>query len=109
MVPGFKFLRLTEDLERTAPSLQYVLLESEHLREESSFDPYRPTQFLAFLSRLRGIGAIEYPSVRAGYIDDPDAVNLVVLGPVVDQIKLMTRGDPFEYPLQKTQSARLVS
>ena len=109
LVPGLKFLRLTEDLERTAPSLQYVLLESEHLPEESSLKPYRSTQFLAFLSRLRGIWAIEYPSVRAGYIDDPDAVNLVVLGPAVDEIKLMTRGDPFEYPLQKTQSPRLVS
>lgn len=98
LVPGLKFLRLTEDLECTATSLQYFLLESEYLPEESSFDPYRPTQFLAFLSGLRGILAIEYPSVRAGYKDDPDAVNLVVLGPAVDAIKLMTRSDPFEYP-----------
>lgn len=102
LVPRFRFLRLTEELERTAPSLQYILLESEYLPEESSLKPYRSTQFLALLSKLRGIWAIEYPSVRAGYIDNPDAVNLVVLGPAVDEIKLMTRGDPFEYALQKT-------
>ena len=102
LVPGFRFLRLTEDLERTAPSLQYILLESEQLPEESSIKPYRSTQFLAFLAKIRGIQAIEYPSVRAGYIDDPDAVNLVVLGPTVDEIKLLTSGDPFEYALQKT-------
>jgi len=102
LIPGFRFLRLTEDLERTAPSLQYILLESEHLPGESSIKPYRSTQFLAFLAKIRGIRAIEYPSVRAGYIDDPDAMNLVVLGPTVDEIKLMTRGDPFEYALQKT-------
>jgi len=97
-VPGFKFLRLTQDLESKATSLQYFLLESEYLPEESSFNPYRPTQFLAFLCGLRGIRAIEYPSVRAGYKDDPDAVNLVVLGRAVDAIKRMTRNDPFEYP-----------
>jgi len=97
LVPGFKFLRLTQDLECKAPCLQYVLLESEYLLEEASLNPYRPTQFLAFLSRLRGIQAIEYPSVRAGYIDDPDAVNLVILPPAVDAIKLMMRNDPFEW------------
>jgi len=98
-IPEFKFLLLTQDLESKATALQYLLLESEYLPEESSFAPYRPTQFLAFLCGLRGILAVEYPSVRAGYKDDPGAVNLVVLGPAVNAVKLMTRGDPLEYPL----------
>jgi len=109
LIPEFKFLRLTQDLESKATSLQYFLLESEYLPEESSFDPYRPTQFLAFLCGLRGILAVEYPSVRAGYKDDPDAVNLVVIGPAVDAIKRMTRSDPLEYPLQKTEVADFCS
>jgi len=81
----FKYLRLSQDLEATAPVLQYLLIENEYLPEESSFaHPYRATQFLAFLCRLRGIHAVEYPSVRAGYKDDPDAVNMVILSPSVE-------------------------
>jgi hypothetical protein len=85
-IPDFKLLRLAKDLETAAPSIQYLLLESEYLPEESGFTPvpYRATQFLAFLCRLRRIQAIEYPSVRSGYKDNPDAVNLVILGSAVN-------------------------
>jgi len=97
-LPNLKYLRLSQDLETTAPVLQYLLIENEYLPEESSFaHPYRATQFLAFLCRLRGIHAVEYPSVRAGYKDDPDAVNMVILSPSVEDARTMSKGSPFEY------------
>jgi len=83
---------------RSPTSSRYLLIESEYLPEESSFaHPYRATQFLAFLCRLRGIHAIEYPSVRAGYKDDSNAVNMVILSPSVADARTMMKGDPFEY------------
>ena len=96
--PKLKYLRLSQDLETTAPVLQYLLIESEYLPEESLFaHPYRATQFLAFLCRLRGIHAVEYPSVRAGYKEDPDAVNMVILSPSVEDARKMSKGLPEYY------------
>jgi hypothetical protein len=96
--PKLKYIRLSQDLEKNAPVLQYLLVESEYLPGESSFaHPYKATQFLAFLCRLQGVYAIEFPSVRAGYKQDSNAVNLVILPPFVDQACTMIEGDPFEY------------
>jgi len=96
--PNLRYIRLAQDLESTAPVLQYLLIESEYLPEQSPLaHPYKATQFLAFLCRLRGVHAIEYPSVWAGYKNDPDAVNMVILPPAVDAAGTMMKGDPVEY------------
>lgn len=97
--PAAKVVRLGLDLEAKAPHLHHALLESEYLPQESEFVPvpYRATQFLAFLCRLVPVDAIEYPSVRAGYRENPEAVNLVVLGPAVNTVAEMVNGEPFEY------------
>ena len=95
---AWRVVRLDENLEGRAPTIQYLLLESEYLPEECEFvaDPYRATQFLAFLCRLRGIQAVEYPSVRGGYEENPEAVNVAVLGPAADAAGRMVKGDPFQ-------------
>ena len=74
------------------------MLESECLPEECEFarNPYRATQFLAFLCRLRGIRAVEYPSVRGGYKENPEAVNVAVLGAAANAAGRMVKGDPFQ-------------
>jgi hypothetical protein len=94
----WRVVRLDQDLEGKAPTIQYLLLESEYLAEECQFvaDPHRATQFLAFLCRLRGIQAVEYPSVRGGYKENPEAVNVAVLGAAADAAKLMVKGEPFQ-------------
>jgi hypothetical protein len=94
-----RFIRLDTTLEQTAPRLNFLLLESEYLPQESSLypEPYRATQFLAYLCRRLDILAVEYPSVRGGFKDNPDAVNLVLLDSAVCLAATMSAGEPFEY------------
>jgi len=98
-IPEIKVLRLAEDLEEKYPHLHYLLLDSEYLPEETWFAPvsYRATQFVAYLCRLKGVLAVEYPSVRGEYKSNPEAVNLVLFGKAADMAKDMTSGDPIEY------------
>jgi hypothetical protein len=100
---SLKVVHLNKDLEARAPIIQYLLLESEYLPGECGFvsNPHRATQFLAFLCRLRGIQAVEYPSVRGGYKEDPGAINLAILGPAVDAVRVMVRGRPFRFQCQE--------
>lgn len=100
---ALKAVELNSDLEMRAPAIQYLLVESEYLPNECECvpNPYRATQFLAFLCRLRGIRAVEYPSVRGGYRQDPRAVNLAVLGSAVDAVRVMARGSPSDSSARK--------
>lgn len=96
--PDAKVLVLNRDLEETNPHLHYLLLNCEYLPGDSLsiHNPYRATQFLSYLCRLRGIAAIEYPSVRGGFGTNRDAVNLVIFGNAVGEAEKMTVGNPFE-------------
>lgn len=98
-IPNAKVLYLSKDLEDRYPHLHYLLLDSEYLPAENSFvpNPYRATQFVAFLCQLRGILAVEYPSVRGCFRKNPDAVNIVLFGRAVDQASTMAVGDPFKF------------
>jgi len=98
-IPNAKVLYLSEDLEDRYPHLHYLLLDSEYLPNESPFvpNPYRATQFIAFLCQLRRVLAVEYPSVRGYFVDNPDAVNIVLFGRAVNQASTMAVGDPFEF------------
>jgi hypothetical protein len=98
-IPNAKVLYLSKDLEDRYPNLHYLLVNSEYLPAENPFfpNPYRATQFVAFLCQLRGILAVEYPSVRGCFRKNPDAVNIVLFGRVVDQASTMAVGDPFEF------------
>lgn len=93
-----RVLKLDADLEERFPHLHYLLLESEYAAEGTTFVkfPYRATHFLAEICRRLGIDAVEYPSVRGGYKDNRDAVNLVVFEPCCDSICNMIMGRPFK-------------
>ncbi|MGE0601403.1 MAG: RES family NAD+ phosphorylase [Dehalococcoidia bacterium] len=74
------------DLEKKAPALHGFLLATEVVPQPESAvsqfqNPYAATQFLAALAISLGIHAIEYPSVRGRYAENPGYVNLVVLPP----------------------------
>lgn len=103
-LPEIKVLRLTNNLEERFPHLHYLLLASEYLPDESPFlpEPYRATKFVAFLCRMRGISAVEYPSVRGDYKDNSNAINIVLFGNAVDEATLMTSGIPTEFQLSNT-------
>jgi hypothetical protein len=98
-LPNSAALCLAGDFETRFPELHYLLLDSEYLPDESTFvpNPYRATQLVAYLCRLRGISAVEYSSVRGSYKDDPSAVNLVLFGQAVEVAKSMMSGTPEEY------------
>ena len=91
-------LKLDADLEERFPHLHYLLLESEYAAEGTVFAkfPYRATHFLAYMCRRLGVAVVEYPSVRGGYKDNRDAVNLVVFEPYCDSIASMSVGRPFK-------------
>lgn len=94
-----KVLRLADDLEERFAHLHYLLLDSEYWPDESPFvpNPYRATHFVAFLCRLRGISAVEYPSVRGNYRENSNAINIVLFGNAVDDAAQMTSGTPSEF------------
>ena len=94
-----RILRLDADLEKQFPYLQYTLLESEYAAEGTDFVrfPYRATHFIAEMCRRLDIGAVEYPSVRGGYKDNHEAVNLVVFEQYCDSVCDMMTGKPFKY------------
>lgn len=94
-----RILKLDTDLEQRFPYLNYLLLESEYAAEGTDFAkfPYRATHFLAEVCRRLGINAVEYPSVRGRYKDNPDAVNLVLFEPYCDSVCNMTVGEPLKY------------
>lgn len=98
-LPEIKVLRLANNLEERFPHLHYLLLASEYLPDESPFspNPYRATNFVAFLCRMHGISAVEYPSLRGNYKDNPNAINIVLFGNTVDEATLMTSGIPTEF------------
>jgi hypothetical protein len=96
-----RILRLDSDLEKRFPYLQYMLLESEYAAEGTTFVrfPYRATHFIAEICRCLDIGAVEYPSVRGGYKDNHEAVNLVVFEQYCDRVCSMMTGKAFKYQL----------
>jgi hypothetical protein len=97
--PDLRVLYLTASFEKTYPHLYYLLLNSEYLKGEVTHltDPYRATQFIAYLCRRCGVNAVEYPSVRGDFKRNPDAINLVVFGQFVAKATKMMNGEPFQY------------
>lgn len=102
-LPKIKVLRLDVHLEEKFPHLHYLLLDSEYLPGESPFvpSPYRATHFVAFLCRLCGISAVEYPSVKGNYKENSNAVNIVLFGNAVDDAVQMTSGTPSEFQITR--------
>jgi len=94
-----RILKLNADLEDRFSHLHYFLLESEYAAEGTTFAkfPYRATHFIAEICRRLGIDAVEYPSIRGGYKDNSDAVNLVIFEPYCDSICSMAVDRPFKY------------
>jgi len=94
-----RVLQLDADLEEQFPYLQYTLLESEYAAEGTNFVrfPYRATHLIAEICRRLDIGAVEYPSVRGGYKDNREAVNLIVFEQYCDSVCDMMAGEPFKY------------
>jgi len=102
-LPDVRWLFLGTNLEATAPVLHGLLLASEVVPDEQSLishfrAPYRATQFVSDLCRRTGVGALEYPSVRGGYREDPGRVNLVVFGSLAQEAARTPVGSPKPYP-----------
>jgi hypothetical protein len=76
-----------------------LLLDSEHIPEDSPFCPhaYRAPHFVAFVCRLLCISGVEYPSVRADYKNQTDAVNVVLFGIAAQPAGTMMLGEPVEF------------
>lgn len=95
--PKLSYIKLETDLEQRAPHLHHLLLLSEDLPEETSTEEaYWPTHFLRHICDKLEMSAIEFPSVRAEYSENPDAVNLVVFDDAKAEVEQMTQGDPFK-------------
>jgi hypothetical protein len=97
-LPLARILKLDADLEKDFPNLHYFLLESEYSAEGTNFVklPYRATHFLAEVCHRLDIDAVEYPSIRGGYKDNRDAVNLVIFERHISSICNMAVGRPFK-------------
>jgi hypothetical protein len=104
-LPLARVLKLDADLEKDFPSLHYFLLESEYSEEGTTFVkfPYRATHFLAEVCRRLDIDAVEYPSIRGGYKDNRDAVNLVIFERHINSVCDTTVGRPFKYEQEESQ------
>lgn len=94
--PDLSYIRLGSEMEQEFPHLHHLLLLSEYLPERAGAEEaYWPTHFLREACEQLGISAIEFPSIRADYSENPDAVNLVVYGGAVDETEQMTQGTPY--------------
>lgn len=97
-IPQIIVAKFEIDLESKAQHIHYLLLASEYSEEDVQFlhDPHRATQFLAFLCWKWNVEAIEFPSVQGGYVDNPEAMNIVVFGKSIRTAIEMTAGEPEE-------------
>lgn len=96
-------VRLEPDLQPQAPTLHDMLMVSEVVPQPDSDirnfqNPYRMTHLIRALCETAEIGAIEFPSIRAGSPSGTNAVNLVVLAPHIDGVLADAVGQPFVWP-----------
>lgn len=82
--PSIPIARLTDVGVEHSPELVAYLMGCENIEDVAGQRDaqlvYRPTHLVARMCAQAGIGALEYPSVRAGYLDDPTATNIVIFG-----------------------------
>jgi RES domain len=98
-LPDINSVTLGHDLERRAPNLNYLLLNSEYPQVGSRLEnPYRATHFLSYACAVLGIDAIEYPSVKANLKSDPNEFNIVLFRRAVCSAEGMTVGVPLLHP-----------
>lgn len=98
-LPDIKSVTLGHDLERRAPKLNYLLLNSEYPQLGSRLEnPYRATHFLSYACAVLGIDAIEYPSVHANLKSHPNEFNIVLFRRAVSRAAGMTAGAPVLHP-----------
>jgi hypothetical protein len=97
-------LLLEQDMRKSFPHLYCLLLFAEKLPLDaeqiapasSSFRyPYRVGQFIRSVCDSQGVLAVQYPSVRGGYKQSSDALNVALFGSVIEDALGMMRGDPF--------------
>jgi hypothetical protein len=91
-------VRLHDLTEDGTPFLHSYVFHCENTRENDSY-AHKPTYLVADLCKEIGIEALEYPSVRGEYRENPHAVNIVVFSPAFEDLLLMTDGVPFELSL----------
>lgn len=97
--PELAYIHLDTDFEDQNPYLHHLLLLSEILPQERNTEKaYRPTQFLKHICVNNGISAIEYPSIRAEYNDNPSAVNIVVFEDSIAAIEDQVVREPYQSP-----------
>jgi len=97
-LPNVRSILLNHELEGKSPHLNFLLLNSEFTPGESPLgNPYRATHLIAYLCACLEIDAIEYPSVRADFKENPGDFNLVLFRKAVESAGNMMVGDPFEY------------
>lgn len=97
--PELTYIHLDTDFEDDYPHLHHLLLLSEILPEKTDTGrAYRPTHFLRHICTQNQISAIEFPSIRAEYSDNPSAVNVAVFGEWIDKIENQVVRDPYKSP-----------
>lgn len=97
--PELTYIHLDTDFEEEYPHLHHLLLLSEILPEETStVKAYRPTQFLRYICTRNQISAIEFPSIRAEYNNNPSAVNMAAFENSIGAIENQVVGDPYQSP-----------
>jgi hypothetical protein len=101
-LPDQRAIHLELDMERTAPYLHYLLLDSEYLPDVTAEfanvrNPYRATHLLTYLCERLEITAVEYPSVRGVSGSGANSVNLVVMGDPVSIAQRMQVGLPVQF------------
>jgi RES domain len=93
---GIRVARVPNDLSERAPYLYYFMMGCENTEESGLGAAYlRPTHFLAAACRHLSIGALEYPSVRGRFPNEPNAINLVVFDRSIDGLLTDGVGAPF--------------
>jgi hypothetical protein len=100
--PDLEYIELDTDFEEKYPYLHHLLLLSEILpkhRDEPT--AYRPTQFLHYICKENSVQAIEFPSIRAEYAENPCAVNLVVFESDIPAIESQVVNGPYISPCEE--------
>ena len=97
--PELTYLNLDTDFKEEHPHLHHLLLLSEILpKETDEVEAYRPTQFLRYICTHNQISAIEFPSIRAKYNNNPEAVNMAVFEDSIIPIENQVAGNPYKSP-----------
>lgn len=89
-------IRLDETTEEEQPHLHHLLFLTEYPPKDKDLDVYRATHLVREICRRLGIEAVEYPSVKGGYRDDREALNLVVFEAARPRVEDAVDKGPYE-------------